>query len=177
MGDRVRVSQFVGVWLKCAHRSSGRHCCVVSAASHCGFTAAPDSTVCFQFCKLLLHSLSLAPPPSSGWLTGGTGSFFHSPPPALLVHLAEEVLSGFLANSCRDPCLVLHIRLWCSYIPSVRDGQGYALALGDGFWFLVSSAHRVAFFWDSCCWKLKLWLRTELARWPGYLQVWRCQQP
>lgn len=66
MRDPVRVSQLVGVWLKCARRSSGRHCPVVSAASHCGFATAPDSTVCFQFCKLLcIRSTWLLPLPQA----------------------------------------------------------------------------------------------------------------
>lgn len=137
-GDRVRVSQLAGVWLKRVHRSAGHHCCGECAASLCGFPAASVSAVCFQFCKLLLHLLSLAPPPSSKLTLLGVAPHPHphltSPHPTS----PPETLSSFTLQK-------MSLRLHCpapprffissldSQILGVRQQQGSSLILGGGF--------------------------------------------
>lgn len=118
----------------------GHHCCEVCAAGLCGFPAASVSAVCFQFCKLLLQVLSLAPPPSSKLTLIGVALHPDPTPP--------HVSTGNSQFTSQKMPLRLHCPApprFCipsldSQIRDVRRQQGSSLILGGGFWFTVSSA-------------------------------------
>lgn len=143
MRDPVRVSQLVGVWLKRACRSSGHHCPVVSAAS-CGFTAAPDR----QFASSSASSCCSRSPWLLPFLRADSQEelvLF----PILQQHSGFTLLKKFSQASLPTHALTpawFFISAFDAHIFPVSETGGYALALGDDFWFLVSSAHRVAFF-------------------------------
>lgn len=60
IGEATGQEHVGGLTASRVHSSSGHHGSTVSAANHCGFTAARVCAVRLQFCRLVLHLLSTA---------------------------------------------------------------------------------------------------------------------